>query len=116
MRLLKKMLAVSAVTVLLSACASYVNQNEINMLHSGMSPKAVAQLWSNSPNESLEMRVHGQPVLVQVYGSGKGTYLLAYKHQHLFHWGTIDNFMNSGNRMLRAIGRRANADMGVSSY
>jgi hypothetical protein len=116
MRLIKKLLVVSAAAMLLSACASYVNHDELRQLHSGMSPRAVAHVLSSSPEENMEMRVHGHHVLVQVFGSGRGTYLIAYRNNRLFHKGTLDNFMSSGNRLVRAIGRRANADMGASSY
>jgi len=116
MQFLKKVLVVSAAALMLSACSNYINHDDVKMLHKGMSPRAVAQVVSSSPEETLDMRVHHQHVTVQVYGSGNKTYLLVYKHHHLVHWGSLSHFVNSRNHFMRMVGRRTQADMGVTHY
>ncbi len=114
MQLVKKITVVCAVLAL-SACASHsINSAELNGLYNGMSPAAVSQVVTTTPDETLSMRVNGQPITVQVYGSGKNVDYLAFHHNRLLYWGSPSRFAGSSDHLIRAVGRRATADRGAS--
>lgn len=116
MHLCKKLLVVVGASLLLSACDTYVSRDEVMQLHNGMTPRSVAQVVSSEPVETIEMRIHRHHIMVQIYGAGRGTYLLAYKDHRLFHRGTLNNFLNSPNRLVRIVGRRTQADRDNAEY
>lgn len=95
----------------LGACVNNMTNDKLNNLTYGQSPAAVAGMTGNPAHTQFHIKVHGSPVLVQVYslvsGDYASDYFLTYQNGRLIFWGYPNEYARDKSNFIRSVGRYA---------
>lgn len=108
----RKILVVAG-ALMVAGCSGNIDPQHLSALYKGMPQQKANEIIANSPVESFNVIVHHQQIHVDVYKYDNTPYFVTYDHQRLLYWGSARKYKNSDSQLVRAVGRRANADWEV---
>ena len=108
----KKVLVVAG-ALMVAGCSGHIDTKNLSPLYKGMPQQRAQEVISSSPMESFNVVVHHQNIHVDVYKHDNMPYFVTYHHGKLLYWGSARHYKHSGSQLIRAVGRRANADWEV---